>query len=459
MKCTYPVESDSTGVIPKKKGGEYKMNKFTKGAAAAVAAASILLNTVLPVLAGTTIELSGNGVDSYNKAEVDVDQTTSVQQSNTANIENNVHASADSGKNDANRNTGGSVSVDTGNAKTDVSVTNTVNNNVAEVACCQGDVDVLISGNGDDSYNKVDLDVNDGGKDPAGTFVTQTNRANIDSRVYADSDTGKNDANSNTGGDVEILTGNATTTVDIVNQANGNSAMVKGNDDGISLSARILDNGVDSYNKIELDYDRLVAVTQSNRSNVDNYVNADSNTGKNDANRNTGGEVSIDTGDATTDVEIDNMLNFNWADVDCGCLLDVLAKIDGNGDDSHNKIEAYLDDELFVDQENSCGRDFGWWWFRRWHHDKPCLENDVYADADTGKNDVNSNTEGDHGVDPSISTGNADTDVVIDNLGNSNVFGESAPDFGWEWPELPGFSFNLNLSFSLDALLAALGLS
>ena len=454
MKCTFPVESDSTGVIPKKKGGEYKMKKFAKGAAAAVAAASILLNTALPVLAGTTLEISGNGSDTTNKAYVDVDQTTSVDQSNTANIENNVHASADSGKNDANRNTGGSVLVDTGDASTTVGVTNTVNNNVAEVACCEGDVDVLISENGDDSYNKVDLDVNQSGD--SGTWVTQTNRADIDNDVYADSNTGKNDANRNTGGDVEVLTGNATTTVDIVNQANGNSATVSGNDDGVSLSARILGNGSDSTNKIYLDYDRIVSVDQSNRASVDNYVNADSNTGKNDANRNTGGEVSIDTGDATTDVEIDNMLNFNWADVDCGCLLDVMAKIAGNGDDSYNKIKADVDDELFVTQENSCGRDFGWWFWRfRRHHDKPCLENDVYADADTGKNDVRSNT-GDPGADPSIETGNADTDVVIDNLGNSNVFGEGAPDSDWEWPELPGFSFNLNLSFSLSDLLAAL---
>ena len=364
MKCTYPVESDSTGVIPKKKGGEYKMKKFAKGAAAAVAAASILLNTALPVLAGTTLEISGNGSDTTNKAYVDVDQTTSVDQSNTANIENNVHASADSGKNDANRNTGGSVLVDTGNASTTVGVTNTVNNNVAEVACCEGDVDVLISENGDDSYNKVDLDVNQ--SRDSGTWVTQTNRADIDNDVYADS-----------------------------------------------------------------------------------------NTGKNDANRNTGGTVSIDTGNAKVDVAVDNMVNFNWADVDCGCILDVLAKIVDNGDSSKNEVKADIEDLLGVVQDNSCDKygygERSWWWK---HHKKPCLDNEVYADADTGKNDVDRNT-GDPGVDPSIETGNAETDVVVENSGNSNVFGETAPDWGWE-PPFPGMSFNINLTFSLGDLLAAL---
>jgi len=438
------------------------MSNLQKKVASAIAAGALLFNTILPVVAGTTIEISGNGSDSYNKAEVDVEQTTVVEQSNEANIQNTVNASANSGYNDANRNTGGEVSVDTGDATTSVGVTNVVNKNEAEVECCQGDVDVLISGNGDNSTNKVDLDVNHSRRDDPGVYVYQDNEAKIDNDVDADSNTGKNDANRNTGSDVSITTGKADTSVDILNQANGNSALVKGNSDGVSLSARILDNGADTYNKIELDYERTLVLDQSNESNVDNYVNADSDSGKNDANRNTGGSVSIDTGDAKTDVEIANWLNFNWADVDCACLLDLTAKIAGNGDDSTNKIEADLEDELFVTQENECGKDYGHWWFlsRRFrHHDKPCLENEVYADADTGKNDANRNTEGDHGADPSIDTGNATTDVVLDNAGNTNVFGESAPDFDWEWPELPGFSFNLNLSFSLLDLMVALGLA
>jgi hypothetical protein len=441
------------------------MKNLQKKVASAIAAGALLFNTVMPVVAGTTIEISGNGSDSTNKAEVDVEQTTVVSQSNEANIKNTVNASANSGYNDANRNTGGNVSVDTGDATTKVDVANTVNSNQAEVQCCEGDVDVLISGNGDNSYNKVDLDVNHSRHDESGTFVEQENEANIKNEVDADSNTGKNDANRNTGGDVEITTGSATTSVDILNQANGNSAKVSGNNDGVKLSARILDNGADTTNKIYLDYEHSIVLDQDNEANVDNDVNADSDSGKNDANRNTGGEVSIDTGDAKTDVEIDNWLNFNWADVDCGCLLDVLAKIDGNGDDSYNKIEADFEDGLFVEQENSCGEEHhrrGPQGFTalfelggRRHHDKECLENEVYADADTGKNEVERNTQGEHGVDPSVETGNATTDVVLDNAGNSNVFGGEAPEWDWELP-LPGFSFNLNLSFSLSDLLAAL---
>ena len=348
------------------------MSKLQKKFATAIATGALLLNTALPAFADVTLEITGNGSDSYNKADVDVNQTTVVEQSNTANISNNVTANADTGKNDANRNTGGSVSIDTGDASTTVGITNEVNSNVAEVQCCEGDVDVLISGNGDNSTNKAYVDVNQ--DQGSGTFVDQSNYAKID-----------------------------------------------------------------------------------------NDVDADSNTGKNDANRNTGGVVSIDTGDASVEVGIDNMINFNWADVDCGCLLDVLAKIAGNGDDSKNKIYADLEDFLGVYQDNSCKRHpfgdnldlFG----GRRHHDKPCLENDVDADADTGKNDVDRNT-GDPGVDPSIETGNADTEVLIENSGNSNVFGEGTPDPELpDWPDWLGGGFSVNITLDLSALLALLGLA
>jgi len=437
------------------------MTKLQKKFATAIATGALLLNTALPAFADVTLEITGNGSDSYNKADVDVNQTTVVEQSNTANISNNVTANADTGKNDANRNTGGSVSIDTGDASTTVGITNEVNSNVAEVQCCEGDVDVLISGNGDNSTNKAYVDVNQ--DQGSGTFVGQSNYAKIDNDVDADSNTGKNDANRNTGGDVSITTGVAEVLVGVSNQANANWAKISGNDGGATLSLRILDNGADTYNKIDLDYNRAVVLDQSNYAKIDNDVDADSNTGKNDANRNTGGTVSIDTGDASVEVGIDNEINFNWADVDCGCLLDVLAKIAGNGDDSKNKIYADLEDFLGVYQDNSCKRHpfgdnldlFG----GRRHHDKPCLENDVDADADTGKNDVNRNT-GDPGVDPSVETGNADTEVLIENSGNSNVFGEGTPDPELpDWPDWLGGGFSVNITLDLSALLALLGLA
>ena len=58
----------------------------------AVATVALLANSFAGVaLAGTTIEISGNGAGSDNWATVEQSSTTSVQQSNTANVTNNVN--------------------------------------------------------------------------------------------------------------------------------------------------------------------------------------------------------------------------------------------------------------------------------------------------------------------------------------------------------------------------------
>lgn len=332
------------------------MTDFKKRVAATIAAGSILLQLATPVLAQTTIEISGNGADSVNDVDVAQANVTVVAQTNTADISNKVDADADTGNNNANRNTGGDVDIDTGDASTTVGISNTVNSNEAEVGCCTGDTEVLISGNGSES-----------------------------------------------------------------------------------------DNHVDVFNLNQKD------VFQDNRARIVNYVDADADTGNNDANRNTGGNVSIDTGDASTRVDIDNMANFNFADLDCGCLLDLWAKIAGNGSDSDNHIRVWVEDvrQIFQDNDWSCGGKLG----RRIRRQIPC--NNVDADADTGGNDANRNT-GDPEGDPSVETGNADTEVLIENAGNVNTVGVDGPDLELSFPG--GFSFNLNLSFSLSDLLALLGL-
>ena len=133
------------------------MTKIQKIVASAVAGASLLVNTALPVFA-TTITITGNGADSENEVEeLSLTQTTTVIQDNYADIDNNIHVDATTGGNTAEKNTGGDVSIETGDAEVGVEVTNVANSNSADVACCGlGDVDVKISGNGYDSENEVE---------------------------------------------------------------------------------------------------------------------------------------------------------------------------------------------------------------------------------------------------------------------------------------------------------------
>ena len=441
---------------PNWKGGEKNIMNYKKVLVSAAAGVSLLLNTAMPVFAGTTLVISGNGSDSDNEAKIDVDQTTTVTQTNETSISNNVNATASSGGNSASRNTGGAVLVDTGDATTDVKVTNLANSNEATVDCCMAnsDMDVLIEGNGADSKNKAKLDID------SSTNLYQTNDAKITNKVNADATSGENRANRNTGGDVEILTGKASTDVDIETAANSNSALVSSNGGTGSISLKILENGADSDNKIKLDFDHAVLLTQANDARVKNDVWANANSGDNRANRNTGGDVLVDTGDAHAGVEVDTMVNFNWADVDCGCLFDVFAKVAGNGDNSKNEIKAYLDDTTTVFQDNSCGgyrgpQGFELLFGRFGRHHKDCVSNYLDAYAGSGGNRADRNT-GDPEGDPSVLTGNAETLVDVENSGGSNVYGAASE---WDWSGWPMGGLNLSISLDLHALLVALGLA
>ena len=72
--------------------------------------------------------------------------------------------------------------------------------------------------------NSVDI------KNICKTEVVQTNVSNINNAIYAEANTGENDANRNhtKGGDVKIKTGNATVTTTVTNTTGGNFAWVSG---------------------------------------------------------------------------------------------------------------------------------------------------------------------------------------------------------------------------------------
>lgn len=382
--------------------------------AAALASGTILLNTLASTaFAATSLEISGNGSSSDNAVNVNKTVSTTVVQNNTATVSNTVNSSASTGGNEANDNTGGDITIATGNARTQVDLDTRVNFNRAEVdSCdCEGDVDVEVSGNGSYSTNDANLNTSND------TSVFQDNVADITNTVDAKAKTGGNDANRNTGGDTTIITGHALTDVEIDNRANANIARVGSNGGSAgSISALISGNGSYSDNAVNLNQHRSVELVQNNDAYIDNYVYAKANTGKNDANDNTGGDVLVDTGNATTDVDVENLANFNSADVDCGCVTDVLAKVSGNGSESENDISANSTQDQSIFGDNRAD-----------------LQNYVDARAKTGYNDVNRNT-GEVGSDPSVITGHADSEHRVSNIANANLYGdESGTDVEFEF--------------------------
>ena len=400
----------------------------------AIATGAVLLNAFAPMTYATTsLTISGNGSNSDSDVYVDSNNATVVNQSNSLKVNNNVDVKADTGNNSASDNTGGDVEVKTGDANTDVRIKTEGNVNQANVSSCDcdSDTDVVISGNGTHSDNKVDLDRNNT------TFVTQGNEAYVYNRVNVDATTGRNDADDNTGGDVRVKTGDANTDVRLYTTANVNSATVGGgNGGGGDVSAYILGNGSHSDNDIYLDFNNAAVISQGNYADVHNRVRVDGDTGHNDADDNTGGEVSIDTGNTDAVVVADTMVNFNAADAGCGCVADVDAKIGGNGTDSDNKIDVDFGSrrhaQLTVDQWNDAN-----------------VDNQLKdIDGDTGHNDADDNTGSVEGGDPSIETGNADALVSVKTEGNHNIFGDL--ELGFD--ELLGGT-NVHFTFDLGDLL------
>ncbi len=412
------------------------MTNYKKQIVSVTAAAMLVLNLATPALAETSITISGNSDNTDNTAHVSQNNTTTVTQNNQANVTNNITSNSDTGNNNANHNTGGNVTVDTGNASTTANVTNNLNSNAANVdSCnCSGDTDVTISGNGDksDNYVKVDNDNT--------TYVKQDNNANVKNNVKSNANTGGNDANHNTGGSVKVTTGDASSTTTVTTNANANVAQVGGgNGEGAKFSAMIMGNGDRSDSDIKAYLDNSVNVLQANSAHVYNNVDSNAKTGGNDAKHNTGGDVTIDTGNADIDVDVDNAVNFNAANVDCGCLLDGTAKIASNGDKSDNNIFVDLDGTNNVFQG---GEGYG---------NNANLANKVNSGAKTGYNDADHNTSSDDPSDPEVTTGDSSTKVDVKNSGNTNVVG--API---DWPSMP--EMDVTFSFNLSDLIAILGM-
>jgi hypothetical protein len=191
-----------------------------KKVSTALVTLSALLINVAPA-AAMSIQVTGNGADSSTTANVSVTQTVSILQTNNADIDNDVTAKANSGYNEANDNTGGDVSIETGDATTKVSTATSANSNTQKLGCCPTlDAVVKVSGNGADSRNNVNLSLTNE------YSVEESNNLDIDNDIFVFSNTGGNEANGNTGGDVRIKTGDANALVVIDNKGNENVIVI-----------------------------------------------------------------------------------------------------------------------------------------------------------------------------------------------------------------------------------------
>lgn len=318
-----------------------------------------------------TAENSGNGADSTNDATAESTTTTDVTITNDADVLNNINLTANSGDNEASRNTGGDSTIVTGDANVAANVINTLNTVVSGTIYTVNIFGNLVgnillpqeqssnSGCGDCCNQYVSASNTDNGSNSTNTAnasstntstTTQTNNATIDNNLNIDGTTGNNEANFNTAGDSVIDTGEVDISVNTLNVANLNVAgspcdppiyLVMVNElgqwvgkiigapegsyyygsDGIvyyvgpggELFATNSGNGAGSTNTATANSTNTTTVTQTNNATLTNNINIDANTGGNSTSRNTGGNNSITTGDANIVVNLVNFVNSNFS--------------------------------------------------------------------------------------------------------------------------------------------------
>lgn len=163
------------------------------------------------------------------------------------------------------------------------------------------DTDLTIRGNGDNSTNNIVVN------HTCITAVTQVNNLIAGTNVTVTQNTGGNKANQNTGsGDLNITTANATSNISVNITGGGNDATANpccncaGN-----TTVEIRNNGADSNNNTTVNKTTATVVTQANNLTAGTTLTVKQKTGKNKANKNTGGgNKSITTGNASSTLNV-----------------------------------------------------------------------------------------------------------------------------------------------------------
>lgn len=158
---------------------------------------------------------------------------------------------------------------------------------------------VDITGNGKKSNNTVNLTT------AQNTTVTQNNTANINLNIKSKANTGGNKANGNTGGDVKVKTGDATSTVGVSVVGGVNAATVEscGCDEDTTIAVK--NNGKKSDNTTNIVKAKNKTGDQTSNLDVTGDIKSKAKTGKNKANANTNGDVDVNTGTGVSEVGVE----------------------------------------------------------------------------------------------------------------------------------------------------------
>lgn len=203
------------------------------------------------ILPEGAFETDSLGSGSKNSSAVTNTSSSSSTQTNQAEIENNLNLKANTGGNEAVRNTGGETRVVTGDANVEARTVNVTNSNIeggnlwlviineagrwvgqimgasenSKVAGSEG-MKIVVDEKGNvsvqNSDNGASTDNNSEEVNENTTQTEQENNAKIVNNINLEANTGNNKANDNTGGNSKITTGDANIIANIINFVNNN---------------------------------------------------------------------------------------------------------------------------------------------------------------------------------------------------------------------------------------------
>lgn len=342
-------------------------------------------------------ENNTTGADSVNNATLTLEESMAASNTNDADVDSEIDVEAVSGNNVVSENTGMGT-IDTGDVDGVLSTETTVNTNfLSLMATGGGDMasTAINSTTGADSQNDAVVDV----ENTIG--VDNTNDADVNNDIFAVFSSGGNIIEENTGA-VDAVTGDASGETIIVNQVNSNSATIVTDSGSPEVVASNDTTGADSVNGAAAMSTTTVGVSNSNVATINNVVNTTATSGGNVIEENTGA-VSLDTGDASNSILVDNgdTANANSTTIELG-MGDVLvsASNDTTGADSVNQTDAILTVAVASDNVNEL-----------------VVANNVDAASYTGGNVIEDNGGGA----TEVTTGDASADVAVVNEVNTNI--------------------------------------
>ncbi len=193
-------------------------------------------------------------------------------------------------------------------------------------------IQLEITGNGSDSDSSVHLETTQD------TTVVQTTNTQINNDVDTTADTGNNQIQDSTASDTSLNTGDITTTTDITNSGNSNSAHLDTccGDQGTTIA--IADNGAGSANLVDSTSTTQTTLVQDNTVTINNVIITKANTGGNSITDSTASTISLATGDIHHQTTIDNHVNSNSTNLTTGGNSQLVVTIKHNGAGSTNSI-------------------------------------------------------------------------------------------------------------------------